>query len=210
MANNDTWNIDPSDREFLTGQGANRREVILAAGIVDGVPPWRIGEVAGYGAGRSSDPEKQRQNWSAAVSRAAKRGGQVVARIQALIDALKHFRTNGEGPKVADEREVLEKLSNVIRGSVDATVISAARALLDSYRRNRVQKQHTAEEVVAMIVARVGVERTREAFELLDMKSLLYFLAEVNPAEAEAKELKALNIRGKVDQTASQGPFRLD
>ena len=161
MANSDTWNIDSSDREFLTRQGATEREAILAAGLADGVPPWRIGEVASYGAGKSNNPEKQRQNWSAAVSRAAKRGGQVVTRIQVLIDALKHFRTNGEAPKLAAEREVLEKLSNVIRGSNDATVISAARALLESYRRDRVQVHLTAEQVVKMFVVSVGIEKTR-------------------------------------------------
>ena len=71
MANGDNWDIDPFDDDFLRRQGANRRERILAAGFADGVPPWRIGEVADYGAGKSSAPEKRRQNWSAAVSRAA-------------------------------------------------------------------------------------------------------------------------------------------
>ncbi len=134
MANNDTWNIDPSDCKFLSHQGANQREAVLAAGILDNVPPWRIGEVAGYGAGRSSDPDKRRQNWSAAVSRAAKRGGQVIPRIQALIDALNHFRTHGEGPKVADEREVLERLSTIARTSSDSVAIQAAKGLLEFHR----------------------------------------------------------------------------
>ena len=161
MASNDIWNIDPSDFDFLSRQGANQREAVLAAGFLDGVPPWRIGEIAGYGAGKSNDPEKQRQNWSAAVSRAAKRGGQVIARIQVLIDALSHFRQHGEGPKLAREREILEKLSSVIRGGADASVISAARTLLESYRRDRVKEQHTAEEIVAMTVARFGIEKAR-------------------------------------------------
>ena len=191
MANNDKWNIDPSDREFLTRQGATEREAILAAGLVDGVPPWRVGEIASYGAGKSNDPEKRRKNWAAAVSRAAKRGGQVVARIQALIDALKHYRTDGEGPKVAGEREVLEKLSTVIRGSGDSQVISAARTLLESYRRDRVQKQHTAEQVVAMTVAHVGIEKARIGIEAL-APSLLCLVAEVDHAEVQASDLQAL------------------
>ena len=192
MASNDKWVIAESDREFLTRQGATEREAILAAGIADGVPPWRIGEIASYGAGKSNDPEKRRQNWSAAVSRAAKRGGQVVTRIQALIDALKHFRSHGEGPKVAEEREVLEKLSTVIRGSADASVISAARTLLESYRRDRVQKQQTAEEIVAATVAHVGLEKARIGIEAL-APSLVCLLAEIDPAEVQARELQALN-----------------
>ena len=192
MANNDTWNIAPSDRDFLSLQGANQREAVLAAGIVDNVPPWRIGEVAGYGAGRSSDPEKRRQNWSAAVSRAARRGGQVVTRIQALIDALKHFRTNGEGPKVAGEREVLEKLSTVIRGSGDASVISAARTLLESYRRDRVQKQVTAAEIVARFVAAVGPEATRDGLRLLGAGNLAVLVQKIDVVEVEASEVQAL------------------
>jgi len=192
MASNDIWDINPSDREFLTRQGATEREAILAAGLVDGVPPWRIGEVAGYGAGRSSDPEKHRQNWSAAVSRAAKRGGQVVPRVRALIDALKHFRQHGEGPKVADEREILEKLSTVIRSSSDSQVISAARTLLESYRRDRVPKQLSAEEIVWVIVARVGREKARIGIEALT-PNLLCFVSKVDPAEPQADELRALN-----------------
>ena len=192
MASNDTWNIDPSDREFLTRQGATEREAILAAGLIDGAPPWRIGEIANYGAGKSNNPEKRRQNWSAAVSRAAKRGGQVVPRIRALIDALKHFRQHGEGPTVAGEREVLEKLSTVIRGSGDASVISAARTLLESYRRDRVQEHLTAAQVVKMFVVRVGIEKTRIGIEAL-APNLLYFLAEVDLAEVQASDLQALN-----------------
>lgn len=191
MANNDTWDIDPSDRDFLSHQGANQREAVLAAGILDNVPPWRIGEVAGYGAGRSSDPEKRRQNWSAGVSRAAKRGGQVVPRIQALISALEHFRQHGEGPTVAGEREVLEKLSTVIRGSGDASVISAARTLLESYRRNRVQKEQTAEQIVAATVARVGLEKARIGIEAL-APNLVCLLVEVDPVEVQATDRQAL------------------
>ncbi len=174
MASDDKWVIAESDDEFLTRQGANKRERALAAGILDGVSPARIGEVAGYGAGRSSDPEKRRQNWSAAVSRAAKRGGQVVTRIQALIDALRHFRQHGEGPKVAAELEVLEKLSTVIRGSSDAHVISDGKALLESYRRGLVQTKVTVKDFVATFVANVGAERTRRGFEELGAGHLIY------------------------------------
>ena len=186
VANNDTWNIEPSDREFLTRQGATEREAILAAGLIDGAPPWRIGEIANYGAGKSNNPEKRRQNWSAAVSRAAKRGGQVVPRIRALIDALKHFRQHGEGPTVAGEREVLEKLSTVIRGSGDASVISAARTLLESYRRDRVQKQPTATEIVARFIAAVGPEATRDGLSLLGAGHLAVLVPEVDPVGFES------------------------
>lgn len=192
MANDDNWDITEPDREFLTRQGANQREAILAAGLVDGVPPWRIGEIAGYGAGKSNDPGKRRANWSAAVSRAAKRGGQVVTRIQALIDALKHFRQHGEGQKLAGEREVLEKLSTVIRGSGDASVISAARTLLESYRRDRVQKELSPEEVVRITVANVGLEKARIGIEAL-APNLLCFLADVDPVESDSRLISELN-----------------
>jgi len=174
MASDDKWVIAESDDEFLKRQGANKRERVLAAGILDGVSPARVGEIAGYGAGRSNDPEKRRANWSAAVSRAAKRGGQVVPRIQALIDALRHFRQHGEGPKVAAELEVLEKLSTVIRGSSDAQVISAGKALLESYRRGLVQTKVTVKDFVATFVAKVGAERTRRGFEEFGCGHLIY------------------------------------
>ena len=193
MANSFTWNIAPSDDEFLKRQGASRRERILAAGFADGVPPARIGEIAGYGAGKSNDPEKRRANWSAAVSRAAKRGGQVVPRIQALIDALRHFRQHGEGPKVADELEVLEKLSTVIRGSSDAQVISAGKALLESYRRGLGQTQVTAKDVVSHFVAKVGPTAAREGFRLLGAENLVPLVPAVDVVEAESNDLRALN-----------------
>jgi len=206
VASADKWVIDPSDDEFLTRQGASRRERVLAAGILDGVSPARIGEVAGYGAGRSNDPEKRRANWSAAVSRAAKRGGQVVTRIQALIDALRHFRQHGEGPKVAAELEVLEKLSTVIRGSSDAQVISAGKALLESYRRGLGQTQVTTKDFVATFVAKVGAERTRRGFEELDAGHLIYAALDLF---LEQKKMEDGNERPD-ERRAGDDPRNLD
>ena len=179
MARNDNWTLDPSDDGFLVRQGANGRERVLAAGSLDGVSPARIGEVAGFGGGKSNDPEKQRKHWSSAVSRAAKRGGQVIPRIQVLIDALRDFRTHGEGPQLALEREVLEKLSVVIRGSNDATVISAARTLLDSYRRDGGQTRITAADVVNIFVRQVGAERTLRGLQELDAGHLIHAAPEL-------------------------------
>ena len=173
MANDDIWVVAESDDDFLRRQGATEREIVLAAGILDGISPARIGEVAGYGAGRSSDPEKQRQNWTSAVSRAAKRGGQVVTSIQVLIDALKNFRQHGEGPKVALAREVLEKLSTVVRRSSDAQVISAGKALLEEYRRNPV-KAVTAKQVLKQLVAKIGPVRTKLGLELHGHDNLIH------------------------------------
>ena len=192
MANNDKWVIAEADDKFLTGKGANKRERIFAAGFLDSVPPWRIGEVCGYGAGKSSDPEKLRQQWTAAVSRAAKDGGSVVPRIQGYIDSLEHFRDHGKGPKVCNEHEVREKLSDVIRSGANAQVVSAAKAILESYRRDGGLEKLSKETVIAIIVARVGLEKAFGGVEAL-APNLLYLVAKADPAVAQARELEVLH-----------------
>ena len=179
LADNDKWVVADSDREFLTRAGANPRQVILAAGFADGAPMWRIGEVAGYGAGRSSDPEKRRHSWVAAVSRAAKDSGSIVPRIQHYINLLKHFRTHGEGPQIADEREILQALSATMRSSSDSQVVSSAKALLESYRRDGGQRKVTAKQVVKLLITRVGPVRAKLVLELYGCTNLILRVPEL-------------------------------
>jgi len=172
----DAWTPDPKEVNFLSGQGATEREATLAIGFTDGVPPWRIGQLAGYGAGRSRDEDKRRHCWAAAVSRAARRGGSVVPRIQGLIDRLKYFREHGEAPGIANEQEILERLSNVIRTSRDSSVVTAARELLNYHGRGT-PKNFAFQDLTVELIRRVGLERARIGFEALNMKPALEILS---------------------------------
>ena len=195
MANDGNWVPAPSDLEFLARQGANEREAVLAAGLLDGAPAWRIGEVAGYGAGLSGDPEQERRNWAAAVSRATKRSGSYIPRIASLIDALRRFRTHGDAPPLASEREIQEKLSAVLRSSSDSQVIAAAKALLESLRRDQGSKRPNATELVDGVVARVGIEKARVGIAALT-PNLLPLVRVINDTERDARLLSELDSAG--------------
>ena len=189
------WLIDKSELAFLSGL-TDERTAILVLGLVDekrlNLKRWEIGLRAGYSAGRTDDDEKRRSALSAAISRATKRGGTELPHISRLKEQLRHYREHGQAPGMADEKEILERLSAVIRTSSDSAVVSAAKTVLDHHRRGY-RQELGAEEVVYQCVVRVGHERVQQALELLDMKNLIAFIPEVDPAEAEAIKLQALN-----------------
>ncbi len=200
------WEPDQKELSHLEGLGSEQAAV-LAIGYVDGIAPWLIGKRAGYSGGLNDDEQKRRANWAAAASRGAKKKGKVLPEIRGLQEQLERYRKDGGKPFSVSWQQKKERLAYwVMHGGPNESI----RATVEHNKMvGKGDSVPQGEQIVAMMIARVGREQARIGIEAM-FPNLVSHLAEVDPAEAEANELKALNIRGKVEQTASQGPFGRD
>lgn len=161
------------DLEWLrTEAKGDEQKAQLVYWIERGLDKHDAAAQAGYSAGRSRDPAKQKKALQTSASAALKS-----KRVQALIDSYRDYKRRVSGdappPQIASEKEVLLRLSEVMRHANDAKVVSAARRLLDHHSEMR-RPEVTPGLLVQSFVARVGAENTRRGLRLLGSGHLVY------------------------------------
>lgn len=186
------WQPDPKEVDYLSmfaGEG-HEKECIVSIGYEDDVPVWRIGQVAGFGGGKIDDEGKRRSAWAAAASKSAKRKGTLHTHIVGLQKQLRQFRQDGCKPESVSRRQMIERCDHLIlHGAANESFRAMdMKVKLEGYDRPTPK----GEQLVAMTVARVGLEKTRIGIEAL-FPNMVRYLAKVDPAEAEASEMYELN-----------------
>ena len=141
------------------------RDALFVFELERGSLPEDCAERAGFSGGTTDDPEKRRANLKSAASKAASS-----PRIKQLREAYRLWLKHGDS-QVADESEILARITAIMRTSTDAGAISAAKSLLEYHRKGRIDSVNPG-QVVRALVARVGAERVRAGLESLGMGGL--------------------------------------
>lgn len=187
MRNNcDDWQPDPAEVEYLTLFGAER-DVVLAIGDFDRVPPWRIGEVAGFSGGKTRDEKQRRLNLSSSVSRATRKRRQLLPAIAGLQDHLKRFRTDGGKPQSVSWQEMLQRCDHLIRHGDPQHLL---RAIELKTKLTGKQNEVTAEQVMAAFIGRLGADQAKAGLTALGCGHLVNkapHLFESKPDDTEAR-----------------------
>jgi len=115
------------DLNWLKKHARNERDALLVYFLEQGLPMAEVGERAGFSGGLI--PDRQKASYGAAASRAVN-----TTRIKSLREAYRLYKKHGD-VQIANEQEVLQRLTTIMRTSTDGAAITASKGLLEHHRR---------------------------------------------------------------------------
>ena len=194
---------DPDLEWLLAKAKGDRQKALFVYWLEAGVDKAEAAREADYSAGRSDDPARQRKALQTSASSALK-----TERVQWLADEYRRYkrrvrgRNDDEPAPIASANEVLQRLTEVMRKSNDAKVVSAARRLLE-YHEESGRPVVTRESVVRLFVGRVGPKNARHGIEALGAGHLLNAL----PADLEARLTRLeRDVENEHERAERKGP----